>query len=102
MAVKSLDLENIQKKTGNIYEGIVIMSKRSRQIAAQEKMELDEKLKYFEGFEDEEEYTFNEEQERITKEYEARPHPTQRAIKELTEDNVYFRRSKSEEESEES
>ncbi len=102
MAIKSLDLENIQKKTGNIYEGIVIMSKRSRQIAAQEKMELDEKLKYFEGFEDEEEYTFNEEQERITKEYEARPHPTQRAIKELTEDNVYFRRSKSEEESEES
>ncbi len=91
MAVKSLDIEKIQDTTGNVYEGIVILSKRARQIAAQEKMELDEKLKYFEGFEDEEEYTFNEEQERITKEYEARSHPGQRAVKELMEDKIYYR-----------
>ncbi len=91
MAVKSLDLEKIQAITGNVYESIVILSKRARQIAAQEKMELDEKLKYFEGFEDEEEYTFNEEQERITKEYEARPHPTQRSVKELMQDKIYYR-----------
>jgi hypothetical protein len=91
MGVKSLDLEKIQNTTGNIYEGIVILSKRARQIAAQEKMELDEKLKYFEGFEDEEEDTFNEEQERITKEYEARPHPTQRAVKELLDGQIYYR-----------
>lgn len=97
MAVKSLDLEKIQETTGNIYESIVILSKRARQIAAQEKMELDEKLKYFEGFEDEEEYTFNEEQERITKEYEARPHPTQRAVNELMEDNIYYRGPENEE-----
>lgn len=92
MGVTSLKLEKIQETTGNVYEGIVIMSKRARQIAAQEKMELDEKLKYFEGFEDEEEYTFNEEQERITRDYEARPHPTQRAVKELLDEKVYFRR----------
>ncbi len=91
MAVKSLDLEKIQGTTGNVYESIVILSKRARQIAAQEKMELDEKLKYFEGFEDEEEYTFNEEQERITKEYESRSHPTQRAVKELMSDKIYYR-----------
>lgn len=91
MAIKSLDLEKIQDATGNIYQSIVIISKRARQIAAQEKMELDEKLKYFEGFEEEEEYTFNEEQERITKEYEARPHPTQRAVKELLEEKTYYR-----------
>ncbi|MDG5765947.1 DNA-directed RNA polymerase subunit omega [Balneolales bacterium ANBcel1] len=96
MGVKSLNLEKIQETTGNVYEGIVILSKRARQIAAQEKMELDEKLKYFEGFEDEEEYTFNEEQERITKEYEARKHPTQRSINELLEDNIYYRKPESE------
>ncbi|MBP3191045.1 DNA-directed RNA polymerase subunit omega [Natronogracilivirga saccharolytica] len=98
MAVKSLDLEKIQSTTGNIYEGIVILSKRARQIAAQEKMELDEKLKYFEGFEEEEEYTFNEEQERITKEYEARPHPTQRAVNELIEEKIYYRGTENDEE----
>ncbi len=97
MAVKSLDLEKIQGTTGNVYESIVILSKRARQIAAQEKMELDEKLKYFEGFEDEEEYTFNEEQERITKDYEARPHPTQRAVKELMDENIYYRGIENEE-----
>ncbi|TVQ75613.1 MAG: DNA-directed RNA polymerase subunit omega [Balneolaceae bacterium] len=97
MAVKSLDLEKIQATTGNVYEGIVILSKRARQIAAQEKMELDEKLKYFEGFEDEEEYTFNEEQERITKEYEARPHPTQRAVNELMDEKIYYRGIENEE-----
>ncbi len=97
MAVKSLDLEKIQGITGNVYESIVILSKRARQIAAQEKMELDEKLKYFEGFEDEEEYTFNEEQERITKEYEARSHPTQRSVKELMDDKIYYRGIENEE-----
>ena len=97
MGVKSLNLEKIQDTTGNVYEGIVILSKRARQIAAQEKMELDEKLKYFEGFEDEEEYTFNEEQERITKEYEARNHPTQRAIDELLEEKIYYRGPENEE-----
>ncbi len=97
MAVKSLDLEKIQATTGNVYESIVILSKRARQVAAQDKMELDEKLKYFEGFEDEEEYTFNEEQERITKEYEARPHPTQRSVKELMEEKIYYRGIENEE-----
>lgn len=99
MPVKSLDIEKIQSITGNVYESIVIMSKRSRQIAARDKMELDEKLKYFEGFEDEEEYTFNEEQERITKEYEAQPHPAQRAIRELLSDKIYYRGSGSDNES---
>ncbi len=52
MSIQTLDIEKLNKDTGNQYELIVIMSKRSRQIAANEKLQLDEKLKYFEGFED--------------------------------------------------
>ncbi|KPP95148.1 MAG: RNA polymerase Rpb6 [Bacteroidetes bacterium HLUCCA01] len=92
MSLKTLNVEKLQEATGNIYESIVILSKRARQIAAREKMELDEKLKYFEGFEDEEEFAFNEEQERISKDFERRPHPTQRAIVELDQDKVSFRK----------
>lgn len=92
MSLKTLNVEKLQEATGNIYESIVILSKRARQIAAREKMELDEKLKYFEGFEDEEEFAFNEEQERISKEFERRPHPTQRAVVELDQDKVSFRK----------
>ena len=68
-----------------------MLSKRARQIAAQEKMELDEKLKYFEGFEDEDEFTFNEEQERISKAFEQLPHATQRAVDEMLDDKITYR-----------
>lgn len=56
MAVQTLDIEKLKFKTGNKYELLVILSKRARQIAAQEKLELDEKLQYFEGFEEEERF----------------------------------------------
>jgi len=91
MPLRALDVEKIQDITGNLYESIVIMSKRSRQIAAREKMELDEKLKYFEGFEEEDEFSFNEEQERISKEYEKRPRASQRGADELMESKVSYR-----------
>jgi hypothetical protein len=91
MPIKTVDVEKVQDITGNIYESIVIMSKRSRQLSAREKMELDEKLKYFEGFEEEDEFTFNEEQERISLEYESRPHATQRAIDELENNKIAYR-----------
>ena len=91
MSLRPIDVESLQKKTGNVYEALAILGKRSRQIAAREKVEIDEKLKYFEGFEDEDEFSFNEEQERISKEYELRAHPTQRSIDEMAKDKVAFR-----------
>lgn len=91
MSVKTLDIEKLKFKTGNKYELLVILSKRARQIAAQEKLELDEKLQYFEGFEEEDEFSFNEEQENISKAFEKLPHATQRAIQEMQDDEIYYR-----------
>jgi hypothetical protein len=91
MSAKTLDIEKIEAVTGNIYKSIVIMAKRARQLAAKEKMELDEKLKYFEGFDEEDDFHFNEDQERISKEYEKRLHATQRSVSEMEADQVYFR-----------
>jgi hypothetical protein len=93
MPAKTLDVESLQAKTGNIYETLSVMSKRARQIAAKDKLELDEKLKYFEGFDDDDDFSFNEEQERISKEYEKKAHATERAIDEMMKDEVYFRRA---------
>ena len=92
MSIKTLDIEKLKDVTGNKYELLVIMSKRARQIAAQEKLELDEKLQYFEGFEDEDEFSFNEEQEQISKAFEKLPHATRRAISEMQDDEIYYRR----------
>lgn len=97
MPVQTLDIEKLNTKTGNKYELLVILSKRARQIAAQEKLELDEKLQYFEGFEEEDELSFNEEQEQISKAFEKLPHPAQRAIVEMQKDEIYFRRPEAEE-----
>lgn len=90
MPIKTLDVEKLGEENNNKYEILVVMAKRARQIAAQEKLELDEKLKYFEGFEDEDEFTFNEEQERISRAFEQLPHTTQRSVKEMLEDKIYF------------
>src|SRR5690625_7219610 len=90
MPIRTIDVEKLGD-TGNKYEKIVVLSKRARQIAAQEKLELDEKLKYFEGFEDEDEFTFNEEQENISKEFEKMTHAKQREIDEMLEcKNTYL------------
>jgi len=97
MSIKTLDIEKLNRDTGNQYELIVIMSKRARQLAAQEKLQLEEKLKYFEGFEDEDEFSFNEEQENISKEFETMPHPTQRAVEEMRKGRIYFRYPQDEE-----
>ncbi|MEX2585361.1 MAG: DNA-directed RNA polymerase subunit omega [Balneolaceae bacterium] len=90
MPIKTLDVEKLGEENNNKYEILVVMAKRARQIAAQEKLELDEKLKYFEGFEDEDEFTFNEEQERISRAFEQLPHTTQRSVEEMLEDKIYF------------
>ncbi|TYP92704.1 RNA polymerase Rpb6 [Fodinibius salinus] len=97
MPIKTLDIEKLNKDTGNQYELISIMAKRARQIAANEKLELDEKLKYFEGFDDDDDFTFNEEQENISKEFEKLPHATQRSIDEMRRGEVYFRYPETEE-----
>ena len=91
MPIRTLDIEKLKNVTGNKYEMIVILSKRARQLAAQEKLQLDEKLQYFEGFEDDDEFTFNEEQEQISKSFEQLPHATQRSVDEMLEEKIYYR-----------
>jgi DNA-directed RNA polymerase subunit K/omega len=92
MSLKTVDVDGLVTPTGNLYESVAILSKRSRQIAATMKAELDNKLAYFEGFEPElEDQRFQEEQARISVEYETRPEPTERAIQEMFDDEIYFR-----------
>jgi len=92
MAIKTVDMDLLARKTGNIYETVAILAKRSRQIATKMKQELDEKLAYFEGFEPEmEDPRFQEEQARISLEYEKMPEPTELAIDEMLKGEIYFR-----------
>lgn len=78
--------------TNNIYESVVIMSKRANQISAQMKSDLSRKLKEFASGTDNLEETFeNREQIEISRYYERLPKPTLMAADEFIHNRVYFR-----------
>ena len=102
MALKTLDVHALADKTGNLYETVAIIAKRARQNAAAEKAELEDKLSYFEGFGPEmEDVRMQEEQARTSIEFERRPKPTEIAIEEVLEDEIYHRFPENSGESEE-
>lgn len=90
-------LVDLDRQTGNIYESVVIISKRADQIASELKQELTRKLADFSSVNDSLEETFeNREQIEISKYYEKLPKPTIVATEEFLEGKVYFRDAKPE------
>jgi DNA-directed RNA polymerase subunit K/omega len=86
------DLRDLDRSTNNLYESIVIMSKRANQISNNIKEELHQKLSEFASSNDNLEEVFeNREQIEISKHYERLPKPTLVAVQEFLEDKVYFR-----------
>ena len=87
------DNEKIAEPSGNIYESIVVIGKRARQIAAQQKEELNSKLAEFASSVDNLEEIFeNREQIEISKFYERMPKPSLLATEEFLEDKIYYQR----------
>ncbi len=85
-------MTDLDQKTGNIYESVVIISRRANQIAAETKQELTRKLAEFSSTTDSLEETFeNREQIEISRYYERLPKPTLIATEEFFEDKIYFR-----------
>ncbi len=82
----------LSKPTGNVYEMVVIISKRANQIAAEMKHDLDSKLEEFASYSDNLEEVFeNHEQIEISRFYEKLPKPTLIAIDEWENGEIYYR-----------
>jgi len=95
------DVKDIVEKTGNVYQSLAILVKRSEQINEKMKTELLEKLNEFATHTDELEEVFeNSEQIEVSKFYERLPKPWAIAVKELLEDEVYVREVEQEQEQE--
>lgn len=87
------DTVDIEAKTGNIYESIVALSKRSNQLSVELKEELTQKLQEFASSIDNLEEIFeNREQIEISRFYERLPKPVAIAIEDLLKDRVYIRK----------
>lgn len=77
--------------TGNIFESIVVLSKRSNQLSQDLKKELAEKMDEFVIPNDSLEEVFeNREQIEISKFYERLPKPHSIAVKELEDEQIYI------------
>lgn len=80
------------KETGNIYESVVIISKRANQISVQIKEDLSKKLSGFASYNDSLEEVFeNREQIEISRYYEKLPKPSLLATQEFIEGKIYWR-----------
>jgi len=86
------DVDKVAEVTGNIYESVVIISKRARQVSSNLKEELNNKLSEFATTVDNLEEVFeNREQIEISRYYERLPKPTSAATEEFLEGKVAFR-----------
>jgi DNA-directed RNA polymerase subunit K/omega len=87
------DNVKIAEPTGNIYESLVVVGKRARQISTNLKEELNGKLAEFASSVDNLEEIFeNREQIEISKFYERMPKPTSMATDEFLNGELNFRK----------
>ena len=78
--------------TSNIYQTVMVASKRANQISVEMKLELNRKLEEFASYTDNLEEVFeNPEQIEISKFFERLPKPSLISLQELSEDQIYFR-----------
>jgi len=93
------NLNDFDRETGNIYETLVILSKRANQIATDIKEELSEKIQEFVVTNDVSDEIFeNKEQVDVVRYYEQLPKPSLLATHEFIHGQVYYRLADNDEE----
>lgn len=91
--IETRDVVALKNMTGNVYESIVVASKRATQINVTMKEELHRKLDDFANHTDTlEEVHENKEQIEISKFYERMASPALQALNEFITEKVYYRK----------
>jgi DNA-directed RNA polymerase subunit K/omega len=86
------DMISMSEETGNVYEIVRIIGKRSNEISVDFKMELGKKLQEFSSAGDSLEEIFeNREQIEISRYFERLPKPTLIASQEFLDHEIYYR-----------
>lgn len=88
----SRDMSSMSEEIGNVYETVKIIAKRSNQISAELKIEIDKKLQDFGNSNENIEEVFeNREQIEISRYFEKLPKPVLLATQEFLEHKIYYR-----------
>jgi len=93
MSVKPIDLRKIDEVTANVYEGIIVASKRARQINNENKIEFNALVGTIPttSSEDDGEDIENPAQLKISLEFEKREKPHIQALDELLEGKIQYK-----------
>ncbi len=92
MAIKPINLKELESKTDNLYEAVVVAGKRARQINEDNRLEFNQLVStMIPVVEDDFEERGNPDQEKISVQFEKREKPHLQALGELMEDEFEFR-----------
>ncbi|MFZ2323294.1 MAG: DNA-directed RNA polymerase subunit omega [Ignavibacteriaceae bacterium] len=96
MNISPVDLRVIDKRAENVYEAIIVASKRARQINDENKVEFNALLNTIPsmGTDDDAEDVTNPAQLKIALDFEKKPKPHLQALNELLEGEVKFKYKK--------
>lgn len=103
MPIKPSDIEHYSNIGNDIYEAIVVTSKRARQLHQDMKIELNQRLETLAQLtatpetEEETDISANPDQLKISMEFEVRPKPTEVALNEMMEKKLEWRFKETEE-----
>ncbi len=87
-----VDTHQLGDMSGNLYKSLTIIGKRANQLTRELKDELTQKLAEFApAYDNLEEVMENKEQIEISRFYEKKPKPTQVALEEFMDEQVYFK-----------
>ena len=99
MAIKPLEIHTLESKAANVYEAIVVLSKRARQLNEETKIEFNQRIEMFapKTESENEENDVNPDQLKVSLEFEKRPKPTDVALDELLHSKLQWRYKEPEE-----
>lgn len=91
MSVQTIDIEKFEKNAANLYEAVVVASKRARQVNDEMKIEVNQRLEPIIAKETEDDSIMNQDKLNISLEFEKKDKPSIKAIKELSDSELKFR-----------
>jgi DNA-directed RNA polymerase omega subunit len=102
--MKDIFQEDVQKKTSSIYEAVVVMFKRARQINDEQKQQIDMEIGPTQMMDNRENEDFDDveiDKEALLREHPKFPKPTRVALEEMVEGKIHFKYINTDEENNE-
>ena len=103
--MSNISIMDLTKKTQNIYETVVVMCKRARQINDEQKLQIEMERDIVPGIENRDNEDFDEveiDREALLKEHKKYPKPSMVAIEEMLDEKIEYRFINPDEEEKES